>query len=257
MTARKGRGRERPRCARTPRQENTAPANTPKSPRQSFARTPNGNATLLCSSWQVTSEWCTLPRRALEAYSRRRSAVQTGRATHPEWLQHAHEVRGRRKRGVRTVHSIHRRPPQASRAMQRSKTYMYMYASPGLQTLCADACEDQVVHKPRSRGTCMDTRPLPGLGDAPTRCATHRKTAARARGARLVQTGHTRSAQASLLPISGPLRSARAIAPPVRRELATRNAAGPPHAAQKQRPTKLAWRSHHQASASPPLGHSE
>ena len=239
---------------RTPRQENTAPANTPKSTRQSFARTPNGNAPLLYSRRQVTSEWCTLPQSArgvLEA-----QGSPDGACNPPNGC------------GTRT-----RRVAGANGAYAQCTVYIAALRKPRAQcstvkptcTPRRGCVADAMCRRMRGSGGTqalesrhvMDTRPLPGLGDAPTRCATHRKTAARARGARLVQTGHTRSAQASLLPISGPLRSARAIAPPVRRELATRNAAGPPHAAQKQRPTKLAWRSHHQASASPPLGHSE
>ena len=209
VTARNGRGRERPRCA-----ANTSPGehgssqhakiHTPKL--RAHAKRKRTLAIL------APAGYLRMVYTAAERSRRTRGAGQSRRGVQPtEWLRHAHEARGRRKRGVRTVHSIHRRAPPAPRAMQHGKTYMY--ASPGVQTLCADECEDQVVHKPWSRGVCMGTRPLPGLGDASARRATHRMTAARARGARQVQTGHTHSAQYIATPRE-PARNAAPCNPP-------------------------------------------
>ena len=129
VTARNGRGRERPRCA-----ANTSPGehgssqhakiHTPKL--RAHAKRKRTLAIL------APAGYLRMVYTAAERSRRTRGAGQSRRGVQPtEWLRHAHEARGRRKRGVRTVHSIHRRAPQAPRAMQHGKTYMY--ASPGVR----------------------------------------------------------------------------------------------------------------------------
>ena len=146
------------------------------------------------SSRQVTSaEWCTLPQSArgvLEA-----QGSPDGACNPPNGCS----TRTRRKAGANGAYA---------QGTAHAQSNMHRRTSP-----YTDAREDQMVHKPWSRGVCMGTRPLPGLGDASARRATHRMTAARARGARQVQTGRTHSAQYIATPRE-PARNAAPCNPP-------------------------------------------